>query len=382
MDRDELMELMTTEDVIQILKDLGSDIPRQDKNNDNVLQFSTVCHGGDSHKLYYYLDSKFFTCYTSCGSMSLYDVIMSANNITFPDAFAYVCKFKDVTTFKKMKKGLQKKEVDNDDLDFLRLHLYKKEKQLVKLPSYNNYILNMFDNYLPLSWYKEGINDEVAGIFQVKFYMNQFKGIIPHLDINGNLVGIRGRNFVQYQVNSGKKYMPVTIQGLTYRYPIHFNLYGIFQNQENIRKIKKAILFESEKSVMLYGSYFGQENNYALALCGTSLSIHQRDLLISLEIEDITIALDKQYKIETMDDKNNVEAHKEYINYIKTLLKFTKMLSPYFNLYVILCWNDDISYKDSPIDCGKETFKKLYAERYLLDEEELCELLIEKEELQ
>ena len=379
MDRDELMELVTTEDVITILKDLGSSSPRQDKNNDNVLQFSTVCHGGDSHKLYYYLDSKFFTCYTSCGSMSLYDVIMSANNITFPEAFAYICKFKDISTFKKMKKGLQKKEYENDDLDFLRFHLYKKEKQLVKLPSYNNYILNMFDDYIPISWHNEGISDEVANVFQVRFYINQFKGIIPHLDINGNLVGIRGRNFIQYQVNSGKKYMPITIQGLTYRYPIHFNLYGIFQNQENIRKIKKGILFESEKSVMLYGSYFGQENNISLALCGMSFSLHQKDLLLSLGVEEVTICFDKQYQLELINDENidkNSKAWKEYENYIKGLIKISEMLMPYCNVSIVVCWDETIKYKDSPIDCGKETFKELYRERYYIDDlEELKEMI-------
>lgn len=250
MDRDELLELVTTEDVIEILKDLGADNPIQDRNNDNALLFSTICHGGDSHKLYYYKDSKFFVCYTSCGSMSLYDLIMSVNNISYTEAFSYICKLKNITNYNKKKKGLQKKNVTNNDLDFLKLHLYKKEKFMVKLPSYNKYILNMFDNYLPMSWHKEGIKDEIAEFFQIKFYINQYKCIIPHLDIDGNLVGIRGRNFLQYQIDNGKKYMPLTIQGLTYRYPMSFNLYGIYQNQNNIRKIKKAILFESECSLL------------------------------------------------------------------------------------------------------------------------------------
>lgn len=379
MNRDELMEMVTTEDVVEILKDLGSDNPRKDKNNDNVLQFSTVCHGGDSHKLYYYLDSKFFTCYTSCGSMSLYDVIMSANNTTFSEAFTYVSKYKNISNFKKMKKGLQKKEYDNDDLDFLRLHLYKKDKQLIKLPSYNSYILNMFDDYIPMSWHNEGITDEIADIFQIKFYMNQFKCIIPHLDINGNLVGIRARNFLQYQVNTGKKYIPISIQGLTFRYPIHYNLYGIFQNQDNIRIIKKAILFESEKSVMLYGSYFNQENNISVALCGMSFSLYQRDLLLSLDIEEVTICFDKQYQIELINDENidkNSKAWKEYENYIKGLIKISEMLMPYCNVSIVVCWDSRIEFKDSPIDRGKETFKELYKERHYVDNtEELKEMI-------
>ena len=379
MDRDELMELVTTEDVINILNDLGSGNPKKDKNNDNVLQFLTVCHGGDSHKLYYYIDSKFFVCYTSCGSMSLFDLIMSTNNVDFPEAFKYLCKFKNITNFSKKKKGLQKKEVENNDLKFLKLHLCKKEKQLVKLPSYNKYILNMFDDYIPMTWHSEGITDEITNIFQIKFYINQFKCIIPHFDTHGNLVGIRGRSFLQYQVNSGKKYMPITIQGLNYRYPIAFNLYGIYQNQENIRKIKKAILLESEKSTMLYGSYFGQENNISLSLCGMSFSLYQRDLLLSLGVEEVIICLDKQYQIELIDDENidrNSKAWKEYENYIKGLIKISEMLIPYCNVSIIVCWDERIGYKDSPIDFGKETFEELYRERHYIDDlEELREMI-------
>jgi len=379
VDRDELMELVTTEDVINILNDLGSGSPQKDKNNDNALLFSTVCHGGKSHKLYYYIDSKIFKCYTSCGSMSLFDLIMSTKNIIFQEAFAYLCKFKNVTNFSKQKKGLQKKEYENEDLKFLKLHLRKKEKQLIKLPSYNKYILNMFNDYMPMSWYKEGITDDITNIFQIKFYMNQFKCIIPHFDINGNLVGIRARNFLKHQVSSGKKYIPVTIENFTYRYPIAFNLYGIYQNQENIRKIKKTILFESEKSVMIYGSYFGQENNICLALCGMSFSLYQRDLLLSLGVEEVVICFDKQYQIELIDDENidrNSKAWKEYENYVKGLIKISEMLIPYCNVSIIVCWNFRIGYKDSPIDFGKETFEELYKERYYIDDlEELREMI-------
>jgi len=380
MDRDELMELVTTEDVIDILKSFGSDEPIKDKNNDNVLHFLTVCHGGDSHKLYYYKDSKFFICYTSCGSMSLYDLIMTINNIDYFESFKFLCKFKNITNFSQKKKGLHKKEKTNKDLDFLRLHLYKKEKPIIKLPSYNKYILNMFDDYIPLSWYKEGIKDELADIFQVKFYINQFKGIIPHFDIYGNLVGIRGRSFLQYQIDSGKKYMPITIQNLTYRYPMSFNLYGIFQNQNNIRKIKKAILFESEKSPMLYGSYFGQENNIALATCGMSFSLYQRDLLLSLDIEEATICFDKQYRIEFIDDENldrNSKVWKEYENYIIRLIKISEMLMPYVNVSIVTCWDDRLKYKDAPIDRGKDIFEQLYKERYYVNDLEELRQMIE-----
>lgn len=378
MDKEELLELITTEDVIEILKDLGSEDYKTD--NQGNLYFLTVCHGGESHKLYYFTDSKFFKCFTCCGVMSLYDVIMSAKNIEFKESYAYVCKFKNISNKRKMRIGLQKAEIENEDLDFLKIHLYKKEKQMIKLPSYNNYILKMFDDYLPLSWYNEGIAEEISDYFKIKFYINQDKAIIPHYDINGNLVGIRSRSFKKNDIINKRKYMPITIQGLTYRYPMNFNLYGIYQNKENIRKFKKVIIFESEKSVMLYGSYFGQENNIALASCGMTISLYQRDLLLSLGIEEITIAYDKQYRLELIDDENidkNTKHWKEYEGYIKTLIKISEMFMDYCNVAIITCWDETLEYKDAPIDKGKEVFEEFYKERYYIDDvNELREMIL------
>jgi len=378
MDRDELINLITTEDIIEILKDLGSNNYKlDDKGN---IYFNTVCHNGDSNKLYYFSDTKFFQCFTCCGSLSLFDVVMSAKGIDFIESYNYICNFKGISRFKKLKIGLQKREIQNKDLDFLKFHLYKKENRTIQLPTYDKYILNMFDNYIPLSWYIEGINDEIASFFQIKFYISQNKTIIPHYDINGKLVGIRGRSFFKHETENGKKYMPVTIQGLTYKYPMSFNLYGIFQNQNNIKQFKKAIIFESEKAVMLYGSYYGQENNITLALCGTSLSLYQRDLLLSLEIEEIVIAFDKQYQIELINDENidkNSKAWKEYENYIKRLMKISEMFMSYCNISVMTCWDERLNYKDAPIDHGKEIFEQLYRERYYIDDlEELREMII------
>jgi hypothetical protein len=376
VDREQLLELITTEDVIKIMNSLGSDSYKLDSQGN--IYFLNVCHGGDRYKLHYFTASKMLMCYTCCGSMSLYDVIMSSKGVDFKEAYKYLCDFKGIASHTKMKVGIQKKAEENKDLDFLKFHLYKKEKQTIQLPSYNSYILNLFDDYMPLSWYNEGIKDDIAEHFGIKYYINQNKGIIPHYDINGNLVGIRARNFFNSEVEAGKKYIPITIQGLTYRYPMNFNLYGIYQNKENIKKFKKVIIFESEKSVLLYGSYFGQDNNIALATSGMSLSLYQRDLLLSLEVEEIVIAYDKQYQIELLESEDkNTKAWKEYEGYIKRLIKISNMFLDYCNVSIVSCWNELLDYKDAPIDCGREIFEQLYKERYYIsDIEELKEMII------
>lgn len=373
MDREELLELVDSNDIIKIMKDLGSDDYKIDKDG---YIFQSVCHGSNSYKLYYYSDSKLFKCYSCCGVLSLYDVIMSVKGLDFRDSYKYLCDFKNISTSRQRKTGLHKKIEINSDLDFLKIHLHKKIKTVINLPAYNKSVLKIFDDYMPLGWNKEGIKDDIAYYFGVRMYFSQNKAIIPHYDINGNLVGIRARSFNRKDIECGKKYMPISIQGLTYRYPIQFNIYGLYQNKNNIKLFKKAIIFESEKSVMLYGSMYGQENNIALALGGMSFSLYQRDLLISLGIEEIVLAYDKQYQIELMEDKNNIKEYKEYESYIKRLIKVSDMFMNYCKVSIMCCWDTSLEYKDAPIDQGQGVFEQMYKERYLISEvEELKEMI-------
>lgn len=373
MDRDELIELLTTEDIVKIMQDLGSTTPKKDHQGN--LYFQTICHGGDKHKLHYFIESKMFMCYTNCGSMSIFDVIMQSKYCDFKDAYKYLTSFKGVSNKKTKHKGL-KINNDNNDLEFLDRHLYKQMKIKNTLPHFNENILNIFDEYYPSSWCEEGIKPEIAKEFNISFYFNQGKCIIPHYDINNKLVGIRGRNFFEDDIDAGKKYIPVTIQGLTYRYPTRFNLYGINKNKETIKRVKKVILFESEKSVMLYGSYYGQENNIALATMGMNLTAQQRELLIETEVSEVIIAWDKQYQIEFLEEEYlNTKEYKEFVLYIKKIKKAVEILINYFNVSVIFCWDNRIEYKDAPIDKGKEIFESLLSERELIyDVEELEEL--------
>ena len=203
--------------------------------------------------------------------------------------------------------------------------------------------------------------------FDIKFYFSQFKAIIPHHDINGNLVGIRGRGFLNKDVENGMKYMPIKIQKLMYKYPTSFNLYGLFHNQSNIKEMKRVIVFESEKAVMLYGSMFGQNNNISVASVGMNMSLHQRDLLFDLGVEEVTIAFDKQYKSNYIYKKNTPE-YREFERYIRRLIKIVKMFLGYCKISLVLSWSDELGYKDAPIDCGKDTFETLYRERYLVSD--------------
>lgn len=376
MDRNNLLDVLTTEDVIKIVESLGGGRPTLPDNQGNIY-FKTICHGGDKHKLQFFVKTKMFCCYTNCGSMSLFDLIMNVKCCNFIESIDYVCKFKGIKNNFSKGRGLKQNDSNEEDLDFLNIHLFKTNKTEAKLPVYNPLVLHIFDEYIPTTWVDEGINEEVAKIFGIGFYFNQYKATIPHKDIEGELVGIRGRAFLKRDVDKGQKYMPLTIQGLTYRFPSGYNLYGIYENKENIKRLKKAIIFEGEKSVLKYGSYFQQQNNIALATMGMNFTTYQRDILLNLGVEEIIIAYDKQYLIEHIDSEDKTtKEYKEYEKYIKNLIKITKLLINYVKVSIIACWTDELQYKDAPIDGGKDIFIKLFNERYLVEDvEELKELI-------
>lgn len=375
IDKDTLLEKITVDEIIDILQEFGGHVYKTDNNGD--LYFNTICHGGESHKLHFFKDSKCFMCYTNCGSMSFYDLLMNVNDWSFKDAYRFLCKYKGIDSNSKGV-GLRVSKSTNSDLEFLDRHLYKPKKQNISLPQYDKSILNIFEDYYPDEWIEEGISEEIMQYYDIKFYFNQYKAIIPHFDYQGNLIGIRSRSFFQEEIDAGRKYVPIKIQGLTYRYPTHFNLYGLYQNKENIKKYKKAMLFESEKSVLKYASIYGQENNISVSSQGMTLSLYQRDLLLQQGIEELVIAYDKQYMIEYINEENkNTKQYKEYIKFLKNLFKITKMFINYCKVSIILCWDNRIDYKDCPIDKGKEIFEELSRERYYITDLSEIEEMIE-----
>lgn len=79
-DKNAILKALTKEQVIKIVTDLGSKGYRTDSSGN--LIFQTICHGGDSYKLYYYHEptdqysGRTFHCYTSCSeSFSIFTLL-------------------------------------------------------------------------------------------------------------------------------------------------------------------------------------------------------------------------------------------------------------------------------------------------------------------
>ena len=177
--------------------------------------------------------------------------------------------------------------------------------------------------------------------------------VIPHYNENNELIGIRERTLIKENEINGK-YKPAIINRQMYNHPLGFNLYNLNNSQNNIRDIKKAIIFEGEKSCLLYASYFGLDNDISVAVCGSSLGNYQMNLLTSLNVEEVIIAFDKQFQ-EIGDS--------EWTRWTKKLNEINKKYGKIVQISFIFDKWDLLDYKDSPIDKGKEIFLNLFKKR-------------------
>ena len=90
----QIVEMLTDEDVINILSDLTSQHPKKHKTG--LIFLTDICHGGDSFKLYYYSESKRFKCFSGCGkSYSIFDLVKSESKYKQFTAFEEVVNSAD-----------------------------------------------------------------------------------------------------------------------------------------------------------------------------------------------------------------------------------------------------------------------------------------------
>lgn len=350
-DRQKILDRITNDDIINIMEELGSD--RYREVSDGIL-FRTICHNGEYNgklKLHYHNNSKTFNCYTSCGYIGdIFSLVMHMKEWKYYKAFEFVCRFLNITISHSMiSKGF--KEVS--DNKFINKFLPKSDRMTTeKLEPKNEDILSSFYNLYYEGWVKDHISIETMKIFNIKFNILDGCIVIPHYSISNDLVGVRGRFLKESMLNDGKKYMPLVINGELYNYPTSLNLFGLNINANNIFKYKKILIGESEKFVMQHYTYYPNDS-IAVGLNGSALSDEQINIIKSLGVETVILALDKEYETIEQEQQYAFKIRKSIIN----------KLYPFFNIEII--WDRDglIGFKDSPTDHGKETFEKLYKKR-------------------
>ena len=342
IDLKQLQNSLAPARVIQLVSELGSDTYTEKTDH---IEFKTICHNIDpeeaSLKLYYYKKNNMFHCYTACGdTFNIYELFKRRFELLgIPYSF-----YEDVVL--KIA-GDQDVEELNSERYVSDLNRYKKTITNVNIPTINPTILKIFVFYPTIEWLKDGISEDAMRDYNILYSIGQNKIIIPHYDINGNLIGIRGRSLSEEDLTLGK-YMPVLIEGRLYSHPLGYNLYGLNKVKENIKRMKIAIVAESEKAALQYQTMFGKENNVCVAACGSSFHLYQLDLLMRAGAEKVLIAFDKEGE--------NWKEQDKYYNKLKDICERYKAKC---NMGFIYDFKNLLKLKESPFDRGKDTFLKL-----------------------
>lgn len=361
-DKDEIKNQLDIDDIFQLVTEFGG----EPEYSDFGFISRTICHNPaheGSRKLYYYENSGLFQCWTGCGGFDIFELIQKVASIQWHREY----DLNEAIRYVAYKFGLSAGfEVDEEVLNeedwkilekYNRIQNLEKKDYHVTLKPYDPIILSRFNYNVKLTpWLNEGITQESLTKYNIGFYPGGDQITIPHYDVNGNFIGLRGRTLCAEDAKNFGKYRPINVNNTLYNHPLGMNLYGLNQAKENIAQMQTAIVFEGEKSVLLYQSYF-PEANISVATCGSNISMYQIQLLIDAGAKNVVIAFDRQFK-EIGDD--------EWKHWTSNLQKIYNKYNNYVNISFIFDKNKITNYKDSPIDRGPEIFLKLFNERVVL----------------
>lgn len=255
-DKDKLKEELTIEYIYDLLDYWGGEPEYSPKG----LISQTICHnppGVGSRKLYFYESSRLFACYTGCDGESSFDIfelcikvmrIQKGLDWELYDAMDYIASHFGFD-------GIEGPDRDTNDLEdwsIIKRHKIPEARgqSTIQLREYNPEILTRFQYPRILPWEKEGITDEVIKRNQIGYYPGGEQITIPHRDIDGRLVGIRGRCLSTDDEKKGK-YRPIVVNRQVFNHPLSLNLYNLNNSKENIKRAKIAIIFEGERFALV-----------------------------------------------------------------------------------------------------------------------------------
>lgn len=349
---------LTPEDVERLFVEaLRAEPPARDQKG-NLLFSTELCHGGDSpHKLVYRLDVRNFYCWTHCHKIDLFEIVRRRLGLTsFKEAFDFVVSF---FGFSEKDAATPRPKRITDDWDLIdRLEDFRKNER-----QDDGYVERILPEGLlslfsppcaPQEWVDDGISPEVMAYYGIRVDPANRRIIIPHRNADGKLIGIRARAYDPFELQYAK-YSPVSIDGRMYNFPTGKYLFGLYQNKDTIRRMRRVLICEGEKSVLQSATFYGVDDSYCVATCGSTITDEQADQLLKLGVEDVILGYDRDFKGGRGDE--------DVVEYERKLYRVIQPLLPYFNVYVIFDYGHSTGYKDSPTDCGRKIFEELWHKR-------------------
>lgn len=355
----------------KILKELG--IPIISKS-DSKWVLLTGCHHlhpehDGSPKLWFYTDSRIFTCFTQCACT--YDIVglvqkrlgLQNGNATFMDAINFIIDTTGIE-FDSIQR-ISKTKYEYDWEDALGKYIRFRKTGSV-LPEYDKVILSSLEQYRPQEWIDEGISIESLEKYHIGVYERLDQIVIPCFGTNGDLVGIRIRNKRPELVEQAK-YMPlITLDDMVYKFDTNSLFYGINYNKPAIEQSQTVLLVESEKAVLKADTWFKEQSN-VLGLFGSQLGSKRRNELIQMGVKRVVLCLDSDFHtcepIDTDPETGEQIFDPEYVKFEKKMFQLAQMFEGYCTVDVVYNNMGLEGYKCSPFDFSREVFEQLYENR-------------------
>lgn len=366
----------------------------------DCIKVLTLCHNGTHHNAAFDPETHKITCFSECNTTTM--------------IHTWVCKVLGTTNPNEgrefIEKWIDEAEIDLSDVipgasgGTKTYHVFDPDKKVDMVKGIDPKILadlySQFDTTTEtlsrLKWHLPKVRggDEIPlqqlSDFQVAYYPKRGTIILPHHNINGEIVGLYERSFAPTKDEMEKifqygkhewidnkeiwkaihyapksKYMPLWKEkkyrdkniekDYTWSFPNSCNLYGLHKAKEAIRESGKAIIFEGAKSVMLAHAY-----GYPFAVASHTFGAHENhiSMLIQAGAKEIVLAFDKQYQ---------KPEGREWDTYEKRTQGLADRVGRFVKVSRI-CDRDGafLGYKDAPIDNGKAAFETLFASREVL----------------
>ncbi len=256
----------------------------------------------------------------------IYTLISYFNDSNFINSFKYCAN----TLGLEVSFYYEKKKEENFLNDPFWLYRKIKRQQNVlfeyeNIPIDEDY-MKQFLPYPHINFLKDHISIETQKKFGICYDERTDRIVIPHYKWDtGEIIGLFGRTALENYKELGiSKYFGIK------PYPKMTNLYGLYQNYEEIQKKGYVVVLEAEKSVMQLDT---MGEHVGVAVCCHEISPIQRKILIGLDVE-IIIAFDKDVELEHV------------LNTVKPFKKYRKCSYIYDDMGLL-------GEKDSPTDKGK-----------------------------
>lgn len=388
MNYEEKLELLDEGDFFNLFSRFNAEPRWVMSAGKKAIQIIGHCHHGDNHSALFDPSTLKVNCFSECGrGMQLHTWVKQALDMQNPqDA-----------------KDFLEDWIDNQEIDFsdrvprAGANFEYKERPFVPThiepvaPMDKTALKELYDkefdttkeSLAKLLWHTEdGIDIDILAEYEVAYYTEHGTIILPHHNINGDIVGLYERNFNKLRKEVKKehpdlpytalikfpraKYVPL-LRAEDYRdedktswsFPNSLNLYGLHKALNGIRKEKKVIIFEGGKSVMLAKQY-----GFPYAVATHTFGVHVNHIAMLYEASqcqkgelEVILAFDKQYQ---------EEAGQAWDLYEKKTKTIAEKVKEYVQVSRIIDRTECLKFKDSPIDNGPKTFEELFKNRECL----------------